>query len=125
MPKSGMDSATDAQAERDGARDGEVVWEFQEYLPDGREVWITMDGDMSACIEDAFASRRLSYEWTADEESSYEWLFDVMVQRHYFYQWRQYYWWNRGNQWMLWQQIPTCSERSIRRVIVLRDISTI
>ena len=59
----------DAQAERDGARDGQVLWEFQEYLPDGREVWITLDVETSACIEKAFRLRMLSYEW----------LFDVVV----------------------------------------------
>ena len=125
MAKSGMESARDPRAERDGVRDGEVVWEFQEYMPDGREVWITMDGDLSARIEAAFAARRLSYEWTADEESTYEWLFDVMVQRHYYYEWRPDWWWNRGNCWKTWRQIPRCSEREIRRVKVLRDISTI
>ena len=111
--------------EPDGVRDGEVVWEFQEYMPDGRTVWITMDGDLPARIEAAFAARRSSYEWTADEESTYEWLFDVMVQRHYYYRWRAEYWWNGGNQWRLWRKIRTTSEREIRRIKVLRDISTI
>ena len=120
MAKSGMESARDPQVWELPA-----VWEVQEYLPDGREVWITMDGDLSARIEEAFAARRLSYEWTADEESTYEWLFDVMVQRHYYYEWRPYYWWNRGNQWKGWRQIQSCSECDIRRIIVLRDISTI
>ena len=125
MAKSGMESARDPQAERDGVRDGEVVWEFQDYMPDGREVWITMDADLSARIEAAFAARRSSYEWTADEESTYEWLFDVMVQRHYYYEWRPYHWWDCGNRWTSWLQIQRCSEREIRRIKVLRDISTI
>ena len=77
-----------------------------------------MDGDLSSRIEAAFAGRMLSYDWTADPESTYEWAFDVMVQRHYYYEWR-------GNKRDGWYQIPRSSERQIRRILVLRDRSTI
>ena len=84
-----------------------------------------MDADLSSRIEAAFVARRRSYEWIADEESIYEWAFDDMVQRHYYKEWRASYWCDRGKKWEGWHQIWTTSERQIRRISVLRDISSI